>query len=65
MTNEPKYDTNDPRVIAAHDAGERTAIALLEKAHHAFTPRYVAMAVVQDALKAYLDHDGEEVQKDG
>lgn len=48
-----EYDTADPRCLAAHNAGEATAVKLL-KSDHDYSPKYVAMAVVQDALVAYL-----------
>lgn len=46
------YDPSCPRCKAAHDAGEKTAIKLLTS-EFKFSPSYVAMAVVQDALTAY------------
>lgn len=49
-----EYRTTDPRVKAAHDAGEATATRLLEHGKP-FSARYVAMAVVQDALMAFLE----------
>jgi hypothetical protein len=47
-----QYDTKDERCIAAHDAGERTARALMNM-QHKFSPEYLAMAIVQDALMEF------------
>jgi len=38
---------------AAHDAGRDTARSLLSIKNYTFSPDYIAMAIVQDALKAF------------
>lgn len=51
MTDRTPYDIKCPRCIAAHEAGEKTALTLFGSGD--FSPKYIAMAVVQDALVAY------------
>ena len=46
------YDSKCPRCIAAHDADEKTALKLMYSGF-TFPPKYIAMAVVQDALMTY------------
>lgn len=45
------YDTKNPRIKLAHEAGEKTALSLA--AIGEFSTKYVAMAVIQDAFIAY------------
>lgn len=64
MTEQRPYDTKCPRCIAAHNAGEKTALKLA--AIGDFSPKYIAMATVQDALTAYCaSAHGEKGTKEG
>jgi hypothetical protein len=46
--------SNSPRTCAAHAAGERTMLRLTSNPDH-HSNKYIAMAVVQDAIGAFLD----------
>jgi len=48
------YDPHRASFRAAHDAGEKTAVKLIDSSH-TFSPRYIAMAVVQDAMMAFCE----------
>lgn len=54
MNEVQNYRSDCPRCLAAHDAGEKTALRLIDSPN-GFATKYVAMAIVQDALRAFFN----------